>query len=436
MATRVDIQPHLFHAGLGVFMQSDTMPPCHIIHTMEVIQRHSIQFICLYTIMKGDMMGEEPRDGPESSVEGVRGETHVERETAKKDINYAHVRTNWTTYPLHGSFECVMVSKSQVLGGSLTVPRQRAERILGVSDANIPRVSRADTSQRLVRVEEPFKNHVVVQRVNMDACAVIWDATCTRGYLVKLKHYKSQPTQVFLHGLHACFEELKVEPWSVLCFVPTGVVGHCQLFVWPADHPHYQGFQSCTVHQWSFMKSSSERDTVGDEDTSAEQHPLPEPGVLAIETAQGGDGRTNAVVVKDHFLSLSTEDISIVSPAPYPKKWMDSSGKMGRSKKGPDSSSQKRQSSVGSAKDRSISTMQKHRRARNQIKEDSENTGGRNRGLVQGSQATGSKNTCAPLQHSDSNIQSLTGKNGPSDAHRTNLRRRMRKARPVQSNTV
>lgn len=384
--------------------------------------------------MQGNMTGVAPRDEPKASVEDVRQDTHVEKGTATKGINYAHVRTNWTTYPLGGSFECVMVSKSQVLSGSLTVPKQRAERILGVSDANIPRFHRTDPS-RLVRVEEPFKKRTEVHDVNMDACAVVWNASCTRGYLVKLKHYKSQPTQVFLHGLHACFEELQVEAWSVLCFVPIGVVGHCQLFVWPAGHPHYQGFQSCTVHQWSFMKTSSENTDMGDEDTK--HHPLPEPGVLAIETAQCGDGRTEAVVVKNRFVSLSTEDISIVSPALYPKKWVDTSGKMGRSKKGLDGSLQKGHPSLGRGeeKDGSFSAMQKQRRARKEIQRDSENTDGRNRGL-QDNQATGSKNS-VPFQDSHSNAQSLTGKNPPSDAHRTNLpRRRMRKTRPVQSHTV
>lgn len=391
-------------------------------------------------------MPEETKDvdssvQPKTTVEGVTGTTaSAEKVPVKTGINYAHVRTNWSTYPPDKLYECVMISKSQLLSGSLTVPKQRAERILGVSDATIPVIRRVEGSPR-VPVEEPFKPGVEVDTIHLDGCIVVWNAACTRGYMVKLKLYKSQPTQVFLHGLHSCFDELHVEPWSILCFVPIGVKGHCQLFVWPPGHPHYEGFQSCTVHQWSFMKphaAHKEKDDIGEDDGSAAEGlpVVPEPGVLAIETAQGDSGMMEAVIVEDHFVSLSTEDITIVSPAPYPKKWVHTSGKMGRPKKRNDASLHARHSSWDSANatnsstHRSVSAMQKQRRAGRRAKENSENIGSQ-RGL-EGSQATCSK-TSAPFQPTQPSSNSQGVKHTKSI---TVLRRRTRKARPIPSHTV
>lgn len=283
---------------------------------------------------------DEPLPQPKSP--DIGGERYPDRNNTS--INYAHVRTNWSTYPPGGTYECVLVSKSQILSGSLTVPKQRAHNILGVSEGCIPvshHLTKNDDS-RLVMVEEAFSNRVEAKDCRIESLITIWNQTCKRGYMAKMKQYKSQPTQVFLHGLHACFEEMKVEPWCVLCFVPLGVTGHCQLFVWQTGHPHYAGFQACSVHQWSSLKNTCHDSANTHSDKNPEKInsgldgqgnvPLPQPGTLAIETvtSESQHGQLEAVIVKSRFVSLPNEDVTVVSPASFPGKWLQTSGRNSR----------------------------------------------------------------------------------------------------------
>ena len=184
-----------------------------------------------------------------------------------RPIDYARVRTNWSTFPEGSTCQSVMVSKAQVIGGVLTIPKERCRRIFGiVGDFNV-----LEETTKLEEDEEEVDGSLLipVQEVGLhmdgavstthrmkarpgESSVVVWSfLDSSRGYLVKMKNYPSQPTQVYLHGLDMLFQEMSVTPWSVLCFAPLGVVGHCQMSVWPSDHPQFASFCSSVTYGWS-----------------------------------------------------------------------------------------------------------------------------------------------------------------------------------------
>ena len=81
------------------------------------------------------------------------------------------------------------------------------------------------------RAMPPSSMAPVTHSVPDDNKVVVWNTDGTRGYLAKLRTYASQPTQVFLCGLHAIFDGFKVHARCVMCFCSTGVLGHAQVVV-------------------------------------------------------------------------------------------------------------------------------------------------------------------------------------------------------------
>jgi hypothetical protein len=191
--------------------------------------------------------------------------------TKPRSIDYAHVRTNWSTFPEGSTCQSVMISKAQVIGGVLTIPKERCRRIFGVvGDFNALEETKVEDIEQdgvdgslLVPVEEvglqmdgEVSKTMTTHRVKTnpwESSVVVWSfLDSSRGYLVKMKNYPSQPTQVYLHGLDLLFQEMSVTPWSVLCFAPLGVLGHCQMSVWSSDHPQFASFCSSVTYGWSY----------------------------------------------------------------------------------------------------------------------------------------------------------------------------------------
>lgn len=284
--------------------------------------------------------------------QGAQGSSTQER------INYSSVRTNWSGYPPGSIYEAVMVTKRQVVSGVLSIPLKRCLNIFGALHEQVACMDGA-TGLSLVRMVSPFslddgqhESHVdeyrgggQEQAMEMqqpkkknnnnksknDGCVVLWNADCTKGYQAHMRRYTSQPTQVFLQSLHACFDEMHVRPWSVLCFVPLGVQGHCQLVVWHDGHPHHRAFKSSIVHGWTHQRI--------EDDDHVQTHDaldVPKPHALPIKTCIQEDGHGEvACTVDGQFVlqDMCDQDVVIVTPAAMPKLLMNAKNKKKRKKK-------------------------------------------------------------------------------------------------------
>ena len=270
-----------------------------------------------------------------------------------RSIDYAHVRTNWSTFPEGSTCQSVMISKAQVIGGVLTIPKERCRRIFGVvGDFNVLEETKVKEIEQegvdgslLVPVEEvglqmdgEVSKAMTTHRAKTnpwESSVVVWSfLDSSRGYLVKMKNYPSQPTQVYLHGLDLLFQEMSVTPWSVLCFAPLGVLGHCQMSVWSSDHPQFASFCSSVTYGWSYgleaarLKRNDEgqqgasgmgQGQLGNESVVGETTFRPE--VLMIKTVL--DARMNmytAVVVQGgKFVALEADGptkVRVLAPLP------------------------------------------------------------------------------------------------------------------------
>ena len=229
--------------------------------------------------------------------------------------NYGHVRTNWVTCdlpcllgtphagvnegkletdsaPRSTTAECVFLTASQISSGTLSVPAKRAEAIFSlpctesddaarivVATEHVDEVEDCDgggdgsnggaggTSNVLIPIREPFSPSKVegqaalppscmtplTHTIRDDNKVVVWDSSASNGYLVKLRKFASQPTQVFLNGLYPLFDGLKVTARCVVCFIPTGVLGHAQAVVGYAGAVDglYARVRAGVVHEWA-----------------------------------------------------------------------------------------------------------------------------------------------------------------------------------------
>lgn len=225
--------------------------------------------------------------------------------------NYDHVRTNWVTCDLpcvgppvvkegtrgdegpcalrETRAECVFLTASQISSGTLSVPAKRAEAIFSLACAESDAAARVvvamehidedeegggvdageeedGTPNVLIPIREPFSPSRVegqsalpppcltplTHTIRDDNKVVVWDSSASKGYLVKLRKFASQPTQVFLNGLHPLFDGLEVTARCAVCFFPTGVLGHAQAVVAHAGAVDgmYARIAAGVVHEW------------------------------------------------------------------------------------------------------------------------------------------------------------------------------------------
>lgn len=225
--------------------------------------------------------------------------------------NYGHVRTNWVTCDLpcvgppvvkegtrgdegpcalrETTAECVFLTASQISSGTLSVPAKRAEAIFSLACAESDAAARVvvamehidedeegggvdageeedGTPNVLIPIREPFSPSRVegqsalpppcltplTHTIRDDNKVVVWDSSASKGYLVKLRKFASQPTQVFLNGLHPLFDGLEVTARCAVCFFPTGVLGHAQAVVAHAGAVDgmYSRIAAGVVHEW------------------------------------------------------------------------------------------------------------------------------------------------------------------------------------------
>ena len=277
-------------------------------------------------------------------------------------IDYTNVRTNWNVYPPSSTCESVMVTRRQVVTGVISIPLKRCLHIFGALHEGGEGACMDDgaTGVSLVGMMSPFSssssNYVSIENENKDEgkekekeekprqqqrgmkkrhtnpdaghTVVVWNSDCTKGYQVHMRRYTSQPTQVFLQSLHACFHEMQVRPRSVLCFVPLGIQGHCQLYVWHDGDPHHRAFKSSIVHGWTQQRTEGEPVSNDDEILqTALDVPMPHP--LPIKTCDRGDGEV-ACMVHGHFVLdplYTSSNVVIVMPATMPKRLLDAKKK-------------------------------------------------------------------------------------------------------------
>lgn len=248
-----------------------------------------------------------------------------------------------------------MVTKRQVVSGVISIPLKRCLNIFGALHEQVACMDGA-TGLSLVRMVSPFslddERHEVIKesyadeyrgggqeqametqrnkiKNKNDGCVVLWNADCTKGYQAHMRRYTSQPTQVFLQSLHACFDEMHVRPWSVLCFVPLDVQGHCQLLVWHDGHPHHRAFKSSIVHGWTHQRVEDD-DHDGDHGPTHDALDVPKPHALPIKTCIQEDGHGEvACTVDGQFVlqDMCGQDVVIVTPATMPKRFMNAKKK-------------------------------------------------------------------------------------------------------------
>ena len=229
--------------------------------------------------------------------------------------NYGHVRTNWVSceLPCVGppaaredthedkvasarrwtTAECVFLTATQISSGTLSIPAKRAEAIFSLACAESDAEARVvvatehvdlyeaehgeesgdnggsgedGISNVLIPIREPFSPSMIkgqtalppscvtplTHTIRDDNKVVVWDSSARKGYLAKLRKFASQPTQVFLNGLFPLFDGLKVTARCVVCFFPTGVLGHAHAVVGyaGADDGVYARVAAGVVHEW------------------------------------------------------------------------------------------------------------------------------------------------------------------------------------------